>query len=534
MRMTQSTAFKNLPFENRFVDSLKGDPETENRTRKVMDAFYSRVHPTSVSNPKLVGWSTRLATDLGISKPDANDSESLQILAGNRVLDSMKSFAARYGGHQFGHWAGQLGDGRAITLSEANTLAGKMEFQLKGAGPTPYSRRADGRAVLRSSLREFVCSEAMAFLGVPTTRALSLVLTGDAVTRDMFYDGNPQDEPGAVVCRVSPSFIRFGNFEILAAHQEVNRLRELVDYVLREFYPEILTAYSDHDQQVIELLKTVARKTAVMVTDWMRVGFVHGVMNTDNFSILGLTIDYGPYGWLEPFDLMWTPNTTDAEGKRYRFGAQPNIAFWNVARLADALSVLFEGADAKERHEQMQGALDEFKHTFAKVYSEMFSAKLGLKTITGREKWVEELFALMENSEVDYTLFFRMLSNELPDANLFSKLETVFYAKTTSPDKKLSWDRWIQNYAHYIAMDDEEANTRFARMKQVNPRFVFRNYLAQTAIQAAEKNDFSVLERILKAIEQPYSDDPSIEDLCQLRPSWAEKSPGSSTLSCSS
>src|SRR3954466_15593510 len=313
-------------FENSFVQSLPADPVMINVPRQVANACYTRVEPTPVAEPRLLAWSDAMGELLGLSRPEP---DAVQVLAGNRVLAGMQPYAARYGGHQFGHWAGQLGDGRAITLAEIIASDGsRQELQLKGAGKTPYSRTADGRAVLRSSLREFACSEAMFHLGVPTTRALSLVGTGEAVIRDMFYDGHPAPESGAVVCRVAPSFVRFGNFQILAASNEIETLKRLVDYVVREHFPGHTPA---------SWYRELCRRTAALMVDWMRLGFVHGVMNTDNLSALGLTIDYGPYGWLEGYDPMWTPNTTDAQGRRYCYGEQPQIALWNLARLAEAL-----------------------------------------------------------------------------------------------------------------------------------------------------------------------------------------------------
>jgi uncharacterized protein YdiU (UPF0061 family) len=340
MRMSaviaSAEAFEGLRFENTFVRDLPADVDLTNVPRPVSNAAYTRVAPTPVAAPRLLGWSRPLAAFLGLrSAPDA------EALAGNRILPGMQPYAARYGGHQFGHWAGQLGDGRAITLGELIASDGtRQELQLKGAGRTPYSRTADGRAVLRSSLREFVCSEAMYHLGVPTTRALSLVATGESVVRDMFYDGNPAPEPGAVVCRVAPSFVRFGSFQIFAAHGETDALMQLADYVIREHYSG--ATYREFFQEV-------CRRTAVLLVDWMRLGFVHGVMNTDNMSILGLTIDYGPYGWLEGYDPLWTPNTTDAQGRRYSYGSQPHIAQWNLARLAEALMPLIPGREALEQ-----------------------------------------------------------------------------------------------------------------------------------------------------------------------------------------
>ncbi len=326
-----------LEFENSFVRDLPADPVPDNVPRQVPAASYTRVDPTPVAAPRLLGWSDALGEYLGLGKP-----AGAEVLAGNRVLPGMQPYAARYGGHQFGTWAGQLGDGRAITLAELIATDGtRQELQLKGAGRTPYSRTADGRAVLRSSLREFVCSEAMHFLGVPTTRALSLAGTGEQVIRDMFYDGHPAPEPGAVVCRVAPSFVRFGNFQIHAANHETEILRRLADYVMRMHYP----GFDTYEKFFQEL----CRRTALLIADWMRLGFVHGVMNTDNMSILGLTIDYGPYGWLEGYDPQWTPNTTDAHTRRYSYGNQPSIAQWNLARLAEALLPLGPGARAAGR-----------------------------------------------------------------------------------------------------------------------------------------------------------------------------------------
>ena len=301
-----------LDFENTFVRELPADPVQTNIPRAVRNACYTRNTPTAVPAPRLLGWSDAVGDMLGIARP-ATTGPAIDVLTGNRVLDSMQPYAARYGGHQFGNWAGQLGDGRAMTLAEiVNANGQRFDLQLKGAGRTPYSRHADGRAVLRSSVREFMCSEAMHHLGVATTRALSLTATGDTVVRDMFYDGNPAPETGAVVCRVAPTFVRFGSFQILAAHNELDELKRLADYVIVKHYPEMGAPSRETYSRWFE---EICRRTALMVNDWMRVGFVHGVMNTDNMSILGLTIDYGPYGWLEGYDPAWTPNTTDAQGQ---------------------------------------------------------------------------------------------------------------------------------------------------------------------------------------------------------------------------
>ena len=317
----------------------------------------------------------------------------------------MRPYAARYGGHQFGQWADQLGDGRAITLGEVTAPDGQSwELQLKGAGRTPYSRQADGRAVLRSSVREFLCSEAMHFLGIPTTRALSLVTTGEPVVRDMFYDGRPDAEPGAIVCRVAPSFVRFGSFEIHATHGETDILRRLADYVIATHYPELGAPSS---ATYLALFEEVCRRTAILAAHWTRVGFVHGVLNTDNMSILGLTIDYGPYGWLEGYDPTWTPNTTDAGTRRYRYGQQPNVALWNLARLGEALSPLIETPDELHR------GLEIYRDTFDTSYSAMLRDKLGLDSIdtTGEDPILVGVFGLLEAAETDMTIFFRGLAH---------------------------------------------------------------------------------------------------------------------------
>ncbi len=343
-----------LHFDNRLRQQLPGDPEEGARRREV-DAAWSAVLPTPVAAPYLIAHSAEMAQVLGLDAAEIVSAQFARVFGGNALYPGMQPWAVNYGGHQFGHWAGQLGYGRAISLGEAiGTDGRRYELQLKGAGATPYSRGADGRAVLRSSIREFLCSEAMHHLGVPTTRALSLVGTGDAVVRDMFYDGHPQREPGAIVCRVAPSFIRFGNFELPSARGDIPLLRQWVDFTIARDFPELagtgVALYADWFAQVCE-------RTAVMVAHWMRVGFVHGVMNTDNMSILGLTIDYGPYGWVDDYDPDWTPNTTDAQGRRYRFGTQPQVAYWNLGRLAQALAPLV--ADQVS----LQHGLDRFRDT---------------------------------------------------------------------------------------------------------------------------------------------------------------------------
>src|SRR5919201_219059 len=501
-------------FENTFVRDLPADPVLVNMPRQVANACYTRVEPTPVAAPRLLAWSDALGELLGLTRPSG---AAIEVLGGNRTLPAMEPYAARYGGHQFGHWAGQLGDGRAITLAEMIAADGsRQELQLKGAGKTPYARTADGRAVLRSSLREFACSEAMFHLGVPTTRALCLVGTGEEVVRDMFYDGHPRPEPGAIVCRVAPSFVRFGNFQILAANNELDPLKRLADYVIRYHYPSHSYASWYHE---------LCRRTAMLMVDWMRLGFVHGVMNTDNLSILGLTIDYGPYGWLEGYDPMWTPNTTDLPGRRYCYGNQPGIAQWNLARLAEALLPLVE-------REPLEEGLNLYAETFNDGWRRALAAKLGLASVEpGDDELARELLLSLADSETDFTLFFRRLAAvplEGSDEALLAPLAPAFYAGEASHQRLGAWLR------RYLARARAEGPERTSRMASVNPKYVFRNYLAQQAIDALEAGDPGPLERLMQVLQRPYDQQPESEEFAARRPEWARSKPGCSALSCSS
>ena len=503
-----------LPFENTLVGALPADPVLHNMPRQVRHAAYSRVEPTPVREPRLLAWSDAMGGLLGLARPS---QEAVEVLAGNRVLAGMEPYAARYGGHQFGHWAGQLGDGRAITLAEVIAADGsRQELQLKGAGKTPYSRTADGRAVLRSSLREFACSEAMFHLGVPTTRALSLAGSGEVVIRDMFYDGHPAPEPGAVVCRVAPSFLRFGNFQILAANDERDVLKYLADHVIREHYP---------GHSYASWYRELCRRTALLMTDWMRLGFVHGVMNTDNMSVLGLTIDYGPYGWLEGYDPMWTPNTTDAQTLRYCYGNQPGIAQWNLARLAEALLPLVERAALEE-------GLNLFADTFNDAWRHALARKLGLASPD--DELARDLVEALQEAETDFTIFFRRLATvplEGTAEQQLAPLRPAFYDERASHERLCAW---LRRYADRIRSEGIAQATRLERMQSANPKYVFRNYLAQQAIDALEAGDASVLERLMRVLERPYDEQPEHEDLAARRPEWARHKAGCSALSCSS
>ena len=520
-----------LAFDNRFVTELPGDPERSLRRRQVHGAFWSPVEPTPVPEPRLVAHSSEVAELVGLTPEDVAAPWFAEVFAGNRLLPGMVPYAAVYGGHQFGQWAGQLGDGRAITLGEVVNPAGeRWELQLKGAGPTPYSRTADGRAVLRSSIREFLCSEAMHHLGVPTTRALSVVATGEPVVRDMFYDGNPRPEPGAVVCRVAPSFIRFGNFEIFTARRDLERLAQLVDFTIARDFPHL---DGDLPARRAAWLGEVCERTARMVVHWMRVGFVHGVMNTDNMSVLGLTIDYGPYGWLDDFDPTWTPNTTDAVGRRYRFGQQPAVAQWNLVRLAEAVSPLFEDA------QPLQEALDRYATVFSAEYPAMTAAKLGLREPDETARTLAgECLGLLHAAEVDYTLFFRTLGEieRVPDDDgaAVAMLGDVFYddAKRRAHEAELA--AWLRRWHALASADGDAFAARRARMHAVNPRYVLRNYLAQEAIDAAEAGDPSLVRTLLAVMRRPYDEQPEHGRFAARRPEWARDRAGCSMLSCSS
>ena len=518
-----------LRFDNRYVRELPADPVVENYRRQVADACYSRVLPTPVRAPKLVGWAAEAAALVGLPAQPSVPYPLAEVFGGNRVLDGMAPIATCYGGHQFGNWAGQLGDGRAINLGEVVNGRGEhWTLQLKGAGPTPYSRGADGLAVLRSSLREFLCSEAMHHLGVPTTRALSLVVTGEDVVRDILYDGHPAPEPGAVVCRVAPSFTRFGHFEMLAARREVALLRRFADFTIAADFPH-LVEIDDDKNRYLAWFGEVAERTVDMVVGWMRVGFVHGVMNTDNMSILGLTIDYGPYGWLEDYDPDWTPNTTDAATRRYRFGQQPAVAQWNLAQLANAIYPLVGEA------EPLNAALKRFADEYARKSQAMMAAKLGLPSYAPArdDDLCAELFGLLGEVETDMTVFFRALAQVDSQAGRIDPLLDAYYQPVT-PALRCRTEAWLAQYAARGRSTGEPDAVRTRRMNAVNPRFVPRNYLAQLAIDQAEAGDYALLGELMDVLRRPYDEQPGKERFAAKRPDWARRRAGCSMLSCSS
>jgi len=516
-----------LHFDNAFVRELPADAETGPRLREVRGALHSPVSPTPVSAPRLIAHSAEMAEILGFDEDQVKSQLFADVFGGNALLTGMQPFAANYGGHQFGHWAGQLGDGRAISLGEVINAPGqRWELQLKGAGPTPYSRSADGRAVLRSSIREFLCSEAMHHLGVPTTRALSLIATGEDVVRDMFYDGHSAAEKGAIVCRVAPSFIRFGNFELPAARGETALLRQLIDFTIRRDFPELR---GEGESLRADWFGEVCARTARMIAHWMRVGFVHGVMNTDNMSILGLTIDYGPYGWIDNFDPDWTPNTTDRQHRRYRFGQQPQVAHWNLACLAQALAPAFDSI------EPLQAGLQRHAEAYLAADRANIAAKLGLLECRDDDVvLMQGLHELMATAEIDMTIFFRTLSDSSAADLVPYFFSAAFYDETKRQQATPALQDWLARYRRRLADDPQSAEQRRTRMRAANPRYVLRNWLAQQAIDKANDGDESEIHALLEVMRRPYDDQPGNERYAQRRPDWARNRAGCSMLSCSS
>jgi uncharacterized protein YdiU (UPF0061 family) len=522
---------KKLNIHNRFTAELPEDPLSTNEIRQVLNTCFSYVNPRIPAEPKLIHASEAVAELIGLSPKDIQSESFLNVFSGKEVLPTTHPYAMCYAGHQFGNWAGQLGDGRAINLTEVEHNNQFYTLQLKGAGKTPYSRTADGLAVLRSSIREHLCSEAMFYLGVPTTRSLALMLSGDEVLRDKLYDGNPAYEKGAIVCRVAPSFIRFGSFEMLTARNELKNLKSLTDYTIKYYYPEITE--EDPKKSYIQFFKTVADKTRKMILDWQRVGFVHGVMNTDNMSIHGLTIDFGPYGWLEDYDPNWTPNTTDNQHKRYRFGNQANVAKWNLFQLANALYPLINEAEG------LESILESFSDSFDEEYKEMMLSKLGISTSKEiDDKIILDLETNLQLSETDMTIFFRNLNKikkEQSGEEAFACIQDAFYKPEEIKDTILNtWLEWFSVYLTRLNTEKTSDEERAASLNKVNPKYVLRNYMAQLSIDAADEGDYSLIEELHLLLKNPYDEQPEYEKWFAKRPDWARDKVGCSMLSCSS
>ena len=492
---------------------LPRDPEAGSRVRVVRGAVWSEVDPTPVRAPTLLAASPEVAALLGVDVAALGAPGATAVLAGNARLPGSAPYATNYGGHQFGHWAGQLGDGRAISLGVVDGPGGPLELQLKGAGPTPYARRADGRAVLRSSIREFLCSEAMAHLGVPTTRALSLVGTGEGVWRDPQYDGNPRWEPGAVVCRVAPSFLRFGHVELPASRGEQALVAQVVDATIAGWFPDLPGAGA---ARRAAWFAEVCARTASLMVHWRRVGFVHGVMNTDNLSVLGLTLDYGPYGFLDAYDPSFTPNTTDLPGRRYRFGAQAEVARWNLACLAQALVGAVDDPDA------LVAALEAYPQQVEQAWRPIARGRFGFAPDDpSGDGLVAEAERRMVEDQVDYLALPRLLATLEQPA--LDPLLVAWYGRADTA----GWTDWLARWWAAHAVDRAAA---CARIRASVPAWVPRNWLVQQAIDLAVAGDPSGIHAVLDAARRPEAQDVR----AGLRPSWAATHPGCTALSCSS
>jgi len=481
-----------------------------NRFLGLGESFFTALPAQALPDPHWVATSPECAALLGLPR-DWADAQALQVFSGNATWPGMRPLASVYSGHQFGVWAGQLGDGRALWLGEIDTPAGPMELQLKGAGKTPYSRMGDGRAVLRSSIREFLCSEAMHGLGVPTTRALCITGSPLPVRRE-------EIETAAVVTRVAPSFIRFGHFEHFSHTDQHADLRRLADFVIAHHYPDC----RDAAQPYAALLEQVTRRTATLMADWQAVGFCHGVMNTDNMSILGLTIDYGPFGFLDQFDPGYICNHSDNQG-RYAWARQPSVAFWNLHALAQALLPLIGDSDLA------LATLEVYKTAFADALLARWRAKLGLQTAEADDReLIDDLLRRMATDRCDFTITFRRLAGFTPDAPC-PPVRDMFMDRE-------GFDVWAQRYAARLRRErSDDANdddARALRMNRVNPMFVLRNHLAEIAIRDAQAGDFSEVERLLKVLERPFdeSDAATRERYAGFPPEWAQ----SIEVSCSS
>ncbi|TFW11479.1 YdiU family protein [Massilia arenosa] len=474
------------------------DLNFENGYADLPPAFFTHLQPTPLPNPYFVAASARTADELGLDVNDLQKPEMVAALTGNRIPASSKPLAAVYSGHQFGVWAGQLGDGRAILLGALRGKEGPMELQLKGAGLTPYSRMGDGRAVLRSSIREFLCSEAMAALGIPTTRALIVTGSDQGVVRETI-------ETSAVVTRVSPSFVRFGSFEHWFYRRQEGELKILADYVIDNFYPEL----RERANPYAALLKEVTRRTAHLVAHWQAVGFMHGVLNTDNMSILGLTLDYGPFGFMEAFNPHHICNHTDQQG-RYSYANQPQIGHWNCYALGQALLPLIGTVEETEE------ALADYQDDFADKIDELLHAKLGLQTRQDSDRaLMDELFNLLQQSHVDYTSFFRALSTIEAASNAGDqKLRDMFIYRE-------HFDAWAAQYRARLQQENSEDAQRRLAMNRVNPKYILRNYLAQVAIEKAQQKDFSEVARLLQVLEHPFDEQPEHEAYAAVPPDWA-------------
>jgi uncharacterized protein YdiU (UPF0061 family) len=467
------------------------------------ESFFTRLQAQALPDPYWVGRNRGMACELGLQAEWFESQAALEAFTGNRLLPGSDPLASVYSGHQFGVWAGQLGDGRALLLGEIDTPKGPQEIQLKGAGKTPYSRMGDGRAVLRSSIREFLCSEAMHGLGIPTTRALCVTGSDAPVRRE-------EIETAAVVARTAPSFIRFGHFEHFSYTGQHEQLKTLADYVIDHFYPECREA----PQPYAALLEAVSARTAHLMAGWQAVGFCHGVMNTDNMSILGLTIDYGPFQFLDAFDPGHVCNHSDTQG-RYAYNRQPNMAYWNLFCLGQALLPLIED------QEQALAALEPYKTIFPDALQARMRSKLGLADEQAEDKvLVDNTFKLLAANKVDYSIFWRRLNGFTAQSG-HEPVRDLFFDRE-------SFNAWALQYSQRLAGVDP--GLRAGLMQKNNPKFVLRNHLGEEAIRAAKLKDFSGVDTLLALLQAPFEEHPGHDSFAGFPPDWAS----SIEISCSS
>jgi len=502
-----------------FTKLFPGDLSGNTMQRQTPDIMFCSVKPADFEKTELIDFNEKLSEEIGLGKLENNKD----FLAAQNLPENIKTYATAYAGHQFGNWAGQLGDGRAIYAGEILHENKQTEIQWKGAGATPYSRNADGRAVLRSSIREYLMSEAMFHLGVSTTRALSLSKTGEDVIRDIQYSGNPQKEQGAVVVRTAESFLRFGHFELLSARKQNDLLKQLADYTIENFFPEVSS--ENNPSKYIDWFQAICDRTLKMIIDWYRVGFVHGVMNTDNMSILGLTIDYGPYSMMDGYDLEFTPNTTDLPGRRYAFGKQGQISHWNLATLANAIFPLINDQEVLEK------TLNDFGKQFWIRHDQMLADKFGFDEVLAEdERFFTEWQQMMQDLNLDYTLFFQQLEKPVSEIKTYD-FKDAFY-QNLNENEIIKLSNFIEKYQARKLKNRISTDESSELMSRTNPKFILRNYLLFEAIQDAENGNYEMFFKLKKALENPYEN--LYPEFNQKRPSKYDNQTGSSQLSCSS
>ena len=507
---------------SQYLQLFPGDFSGNPAQRQTPNFLFALTEIYGFKKAKLLHFNEKLSEEIGLGKIE--NQEDIDFLNATKIPENIKTYSTAYAGHQFGQWAGQLGDGRAIYAGEIQNSKGKFtEIQWKGAGATPYSRHADGRAVLRSSIREYLMSEAMFHLGISTTRALSLSLTGEKVARDIMYNGNVDFEQGAVIIRTSETFLRFGHFELLAARNEIDTLQKLADFSIEKYFPEI---DENSPQKYLAFFEKVAEKTADMIVDWLRVCFTHGVMNTDNMSIIGNTIDYGPFSFLDEYNLNFTSNTTDLPGRRYAFGKQAHIAHWNLMQLANALFPLIKDEAALEQ------ILINYSEMFWKKHDEMMAKKFGFEKL---EKYDADFFTswqkLMEEISIDYTLFFNQLESIGDNTNIIEHFGNCFYQIPNHEQETLMVE-FVENYKQRLSNNQISREESRKIMQKTNPKFVLRNYLLYNCIAEMEEGKTELFDKLWNALQNPYKE--IYPEFSVKRPEKYEGVVGCSSLSCSS